>query len=125
MFPREEHTNVMSINITSHQDDPDAPDADALARRLANLLPGVRNELEGLREEVQALREEVRSLRGRHDPEAMMSVDEAAELAGLSRRTMDTLIHEGRVPSAKIGRRRLVPSAAFRAWLKRQVEEGA
>lgn len=78
--------------------------------------------IDGLRDEVRALRDEVRSLRGHRDPSAMMSVDQAAGLAGLSRRTMDTLIHSGEVPSAKIGRRRLVPRKAFLAWLDRQVE---
>jgi excisionase family DNA binding protein len=80
--------------------------------------------IDGLRDEVRQLRDEVRSLKGQRDPAAMMSVDEAAGLAGIGKRTMNTMIAEGTVPSAKIGGRRLVPRKAFGAWLDRQIENG-
>lgn len=85
----------------------------------------LREEASGLREDVQGLRAEVRSLRGETDPERNLAVEEAAEIAGISRRKLDTLIAEGSVPSLKIGRRRLIPNRAFRAWLRRRAEGGA
>lgn len=95
-----------------------------LAERCLDLLPEVRAELVGLRGEVHGLREEIRALRGEREESAMIDVPTSAHIAGVSERTMRTLIHAGEVPSAKIGRRRLVPRAAFRAWLDRQVEHG-
>ena len=87
-------------------------------------LAELRAEVRPLREEVRNLREEVRSLRGKEDEGRNLSVKEAAEIAGISRRKLDMLIHNGDCPSLKIGNRRLVPNLAFRAWLRRKAEEG-
>lgn len=88
-------------------------------------LTELRAEFSALREEVHQLREEVRSLRGQRDPERNLSTDEAAEIAGISSRKLEELVHSGEVPSLKIGRRRLIPNRAFRAWLRSQAEGGA
>lgn len=85
-------------------------------------LEKLRKEVKGVRQEVQGLRQEVRSLRGEKDPARNITVDEAADLAGVSRRKLETLIHAGEVPSLKIGRRRLVPYRAFVAWLRSKAE---
>ena len=42
-----------------------------------------------------------------------MSVDEAAEALGISRSTVYRELNAGRLPSVKIGRRRLVPASAI------------
>lgn len=48
---------------------------------------------------------------------ATATVDEAAEILGLSRTTAYKAIHDGEIPSIKIGRRRLVPLAALEAMI--------
>ena len=43
---------------------------------------------------------------------------EAAEALGLSPRSVDYLVAEGRLPSRKIGRRRLIPREAVERFAK-------
>jgi excisionase family DNA binding protein len=43
----------------------------------------------------------------------LLSVDEAAEALGLARSTLYRELGAGRLPSVKIGRRRLVPASAI------------
>lgn len=45
------------------------------------------------------------------------SVAEAAELLGVSRRTLDEALLRNEIPSVRLGRRRLVPRAGLDAWL--------
>ena len=71
---------------------------------------------------IDRLEEKIDALRGQKDEGRNLDVSEAAEIASVSRRKMDNLIHAGEVPSLKIGRRRLIPNRAFRAWLRRQAE---
>lgn len=47
------------------------------------------------------------------DPYAL-TVDEAADLLRVHRRTIDRMVAAGTLPSAKIGGRRLIPGAAVR-----------
>lgn len=60
----------------------------------------------------------------RIEPIACRSSDGAKAL-GVSLRTFQSLLAAGAIPSAKVGRVRLVPVAALRAWLEAQVEKGA
>jgi excisionase family DNA binding protein len=59
----------------------------------------------------------------RSTPRAM-SVVEAAEQLGLSRSSLYTLIADGRLPTLRIGRRRLVLSSAIEEFLTGQTEQG-
>jgi excisionase family DNA binding protein len=105
----------MPIQIEDNGGDP------AVAAALRDAIEPI---VDDLRDEIRALRDDVRQLRGERSSAAMISMSEAAAIAGISERTFQTLVHEGVVPSAKIGRRRLIPKEAFRAWLRRQIEEG-
>ena len=58
------------------------------------------------------------------EPLALRSVD-AARASGVSLRTFQSLLAAGTIPSLKVGRIRLVPVAALRAWLTAQTEKGA
>jgi excisionase family DNA binding protein len=114
----------MEIKVRNDGGDPAA--ADALREAIEPLINGLHEDIQGLREEVAELRlelrQEIHQLRGERSSVAMLSVTEAAAIAGISERTMQTLIHAKEVPSAKIGRRRLIPKKAFFAWLRSQVE---
>lgn len=66
--------------------------------------------LEDIREVV---REELKSARARGGAPVLLSMEEAADVLGVSRRTMDTLQAAGEVATLKIGRRRLVPADAL------------
>ena len=50
-----------------------------------------------------------------------VDVETAAGLIGISRAALYPLVMSGDVPSFKVGRRRLVPVAALRAWASLQV----
>jgi excisionase family DNA binding protein len=52
------------------------------------------------------------------EPRYALSIDEACKTTGLGRTLIYEEIKEGRLSTLKIGRRRLVPVAALRAWLK-------
>lgn len=49
-----------------------------------------------------------------------ISVIETAKSLGICRQKVYTLIHEGNLPCIKIGRRYVIPKAAFEHWLKKQ-----
>ena len=104
----------MSIQV-QESDDAHGPQASALIQAIEPMVAG-------LRKEESQLRKEIRRLRSRHKEMANLSMAEAAEMAGISERMLQTLVHDGEVPSMKIGRRRLIPYEAFTAWLRRQVE---
>jgi len=46
-------------------------------------------------------------------PERLLSIDEAAVLAGVGRTSIYAVIGAGRLRSVKVGRRRLVPASAI------------
>lgn len=51
-----------------------------------------------------------------------LSVAEAAQLLGVSRPTVYTLLHKEGFPSLKIGSRTLIPTDGLREWLRQQSE---
>jgi excisionase family DNA binding protein len=53
----------------------------------------------------------------------LLRVDEAAELASVSRTTGYELVASGQWPSITIGRARRVPLDGLRAWIARQAQE--
>ncbi len=53
----------------------------------------------------------------RDDPPALLSVQDCADLLGLSRTTTFSLIREGRIRSIKVGTRRLVPRTAVEQFV--------
>jgi excisionase family DNA binding protein len=48
---------------------------------------------------------------------AALSIDHAARAAGVSRRTLYRELASGRLKAVKLGRRTLIPSDSFAAWL--------
>ena len=50
----------------------------------------------------------------------LISVSEAARLLSIGRNTAYELIAAGRLPSVKLGRRRLVSRAALEAWIAQE-----
>lgn len=50
-------------------------------------------------------------------PRLAMGVSEAAAALGISRRLLQLLVHEGRVPHVRLGRRVVFPVTALQAWL--------
>lgn len=107
----------MNVKIPDDPRNPHLADIEALRAAIEPLV-------DGLREEVQELREEVRSLRTRRDSDALLDLDETAELLGVSRRTVDTLVHAGEITSVKIRRCRRIPRRALTAYIRRRAEEG-
>lgn len=65
-----------------------------------------------LAELAAAIREEVAEA-ARPDGPQLLSVEDAAQLAGIGRTALYSLIANGRVRSVSLGRRRLVPRAAI------------
>lgn len=49
-----------------------------------------------------------------------MTVQETADALGISRNTAYELVHQGVIPSVKLGARYLVPKQALHAWLDGQ-----
>ena len=50
-----------------------------------------------------------------------LSVTETAELLGISRRLVEQAVHDGSLPSVRVGRRILSPRARLLAWLEGDV----
>lgn len=71
---------------------------------------------------IEEVRKEVGRLRTERDPDRLDDLDEAADLLNVSRRTVETLIHSGELPSVKIRRRRLIPHRALKAYIRRKAE---
>ncbi|CAB4218104.1 excise, DNA binding domain, excisionase family [uncultured Caudovirales phage] len=46
-----------------------------------------------------------------------MTVQETADALGISRNTAYDLVHQGVIPSVRLGRRFLVPKQALKDWL--------
>ena len=67
---------------------------------------------------VAALREELRSdAAGPNGPDRLLSVDEAAVVLGIGRSRLYQELGAGRLPSRKVGRRRLVPSSVLTDYI--------
>ena len=76
-----------------------------------------------LAELVEALREELRAeaVTGPRAPDQLLSVDEAATTLGIGRSALYAEIQAGRIVSLKVGRRRLLSSAAIREYVADRV----
>jgi excisionase family DNA binding protein len=60
----------------------------------------------------------------RHEPPALLSVQECAVILGLSRTMVFSLIRDGALGSVKVGTRRLVPRAAVERFVRGSGESG-
>ncbi|WP_280356394.1 helix-turn-helix domain-containing protein [Nocardia otitidiscaviarum] len=49
---------------------------------------------------------------------AAYSVDEAADLLGVSRNNAYQAVHDGVIPAKRVGRRWVIPRKAFHEWLE-------
>ena len=66
-----------------------------------------------------------KSLESEPVPRLALSAAETAKALGVCKRTVDGLAVEGKLPSVRVGQRRLFPVAALKEWLRDQVgEEG-
>jgi excisionase family DNA binding protein len=59
-----------------------------------------------------------------HTPPILVTQSRAAELLGVSTRTVQNLIATKELPSRKIGRRRLIPYSALQALARRDAQTG-
>lgn len=59
-----------------------------------------------------------------HTPPILVTLRQAAELLGVSTRTIQNLIAAKQLPSRKIGRRRLVPYSGLQALARRDAQTG-
>lgn len=70
-----------------------------------------------------AVRELVAALRAEMapppEPPALVAVDDAARILGVSRTSLYGLMDAGEVPSKHVGRRRLIPRVALDAFAER------
>lgn len=57
------------------------------------------------------------------NPPLLLGVADAAALLGVSRRTIEYLIHAGRLPRRKLGRRTLIPRAAVEQLARRDTTD--
>lgn len=53
-----------------------------------------------------------------------VSTTVAAQMIGVSRPTLYTLLRKKEIPSFQIGNRRLIPTAELAAWVKNQTTNG-
>lgn len=77
-----------------------------------------------IKDVLDAVREAVLDALNAHEAPRCLSMEDAAERLGVSRRTLDTLVHKGEVQSLKIGRRRVVPLRALEAYVERRLDGG-
>lgn len=104
-----------NIRISTNANDPASTDIEALQQAIEPLVKPIR-------QEIRALREEVRSLRGQRDPDRLVDKTEAAELLGVSERTVDTLIAAEEIGSIKVRRCRRIPRRALNAYIRRKTD---
>lgn len=71
-----------------------------------------------LRDEITQLRQEIRTLRRDEDSDRLLDKEEAAELLGVSERTVDTLLAAGEITSLKVKRCRRIPYRALRSYIR-------
>lgn len=93
--------------------------------------PTLRQELRdvvaGLREDIQALRNDVQALRRKEAPdglEALLSREEAAEVLGISVRSLDDLEASGRIRAIRIEGRVLYSPETLHAFIQSRAGEG-
>lgn len=73
-----------------------------------------------IRELVEALRDELRAeleAEPAPGPDRLLSIDQACAALGLGRSRTYQEISSGRLPSIRVGRRRLVPAAAIARYI--------
>lgn len=58
-------------------------------------------------------------------PAIAASIPESARIVGVSRSLIYKMLNEGRLPSVKIGRRRVIPIEALRAFIEAQTQKAA
>ena len=67
------------------------------------------------------IRDELRAERRREAaPDPLLTKADAAEVLGVSPRTVDTLLASGEIASIKVKRCRRIPPAALRSYINRQ-----
>jgi excisionase family DNA binding protein len=57
--------------------------------------------------------------------ERLLTIPEAAEICGLSTKTLYSLVAVGEVPAARIGRSVRIPPASLREWILAKTQAGA
>jgi excisionase family DNA binding protein len=88
----------------------------------------LRDLVEGLREEIQTLRAEVTALRRREAPDcpdALLPREEAAEVLGISVRTLDDMAEAGEIQPVRIRGRVLYAPETLEAYIRRRAGEGS
>jgi excisionase family DNA binding protein len=88
----------------------------------SQLAPVIEQLREQVQESLQDVRAEMRALRVRKDPELLLTLDEAADVLGVSRRTVSTLIAEGSIQSLKVRRARRIRRKDLDAFIKRRAK---
>jgi len=73
---------------------------------------------------LDAVREAVLDALNAHEAPRCLSVDEAAEQLGVSRRTLASLVHGGEIRSIKVKRRRLIPVEALEQYVEQKLDGG-
>lgn len=73
---------------------------------------------------LDAVRETILDALDAHEAPRCLSVDEAAERLGVSRRTLASLVHGGEIRSIKVKRRRLIPVEALEQYVERKLDGG-
>lgn len=95
---------------------------DTIRPVLCDELAEQKSHFKKIHEDISALREDIRALRRQWDPDRLLDLDETADLLGVSRRTVDTLVAAGEIPSLKVRRCRRIPRKALSAYIARRAE---
>lgn len=74
-------------------------------------------------QQLEQIHQDLQRLLTQRNPDRLDDLDEAADLLNVSRRTVETLVHAGELPSVKIRRRRLIPHKALQVFIRRKAEE--
>jgi excisionase family DNA binding protein len=72
----------------------------------------------------EQLRGEIQQLASPQEPD-LLTTEQAAERLNISKRTTETLIHSGELPSVKVRGCRRIPTAALESYIRRLAEEGS
>ena len=106
--------------MVANRDDSDNPEA--------SLQGELQDHVRGLREEVQALQDEVTALRRKEAPDgpnALLHRKEAAEVLGISVRTLDDMAEAGEIQPVRIRGRVLYAPETLEAYIRRRAGEGS
>lgn len=98
----------------------DSPESEA--GRIELLWEQIKKQNHQLREQNERLEKIQQVLLQQRDPDRLNDLDEAADLLNVSRRTVETMVHAGELPSVKIRRRRLIPHRALQAYIRQKAE---